>query len=226
MLQQEIKQKAVEFMSSFSKAPSLSELETVIEKNNWMIIYYDINGDDEEGTLSSIQLQDRARGVRAFASTTKSIKIVCILKNLRKEQKRRCLLHEWGHITLGHDLSNLSEEDDMEADQFADECIHFFDQLKRRKLIALISAAIVCLAAAIIIPITANQPAAAPVDGATYEETAASNLKPTDLVYVTPTGERYHLKDCQYVAHNDRATAITLEKAQEDGKTPCKVCFK
>jgi hypothetical protein len=44
----------------------------------------------------------------------------------------------------------------------------------------------------------------------------------SEIVYRTPSGERYHRADCQYV--RGKAIPLSLAEAKERGLTPCKVC--
>jgi hypothetical protein len=44
----------------------------------------------------------------------------------------------------------------------------------------------------------------------------------TEIVYRTPSGEKYHTATCSYV--KGKAIPITLREAKEKGLTPCKVC--
>jgi hypothetical protein len=43
-----------------------------------------------------------------------------------------------------------------------------------------------------------------------------------DIVYLTPTGEKYHTADCPSL--RDTAIPVTLEQAQLDGIEPCSKC--
>lgn len=67
--------------------------------------------------------------------------------------------------------------------------------------------------------------AAAFLSALPYEGMAQANPaplpSPTDQVYVTASGKRYHRKDCRYAK---TATAMTREEAEAKGLTPCKVC--
>jgi hypothetical protein len=70
------------------------------------------------------------------------------------------------------------------------------------------------------------QPAARP-DGQAAGVAAAANPDPNaqpnqGLVYVTPSGKRYHRQDCRHIRTG--ADAITVPQAIAAGKTPCKVC--
>lgn len=47
---------------------------------------------------------------------------------------------------------------------------------------------------------------------------------PTEFVYRTPTGRKYHREACRYVRGNPNASRVTLVQAKEAGLTPCLVC--
>jgi hypothetical protein len=44
----------------------------------------------------------------------------------------------------------------------------------------------------------------------------------SEIVYRTPSGERYHRADCRFV--KGKAIPLTLAEAKESGLTPCKIC--
>ena len=43
-------------------------------------------------------------------------------------------------------------------------------------------------------------------------------------VYVTPTGKKYHKRNCKTIAKSKTVTTLTIESAKKKGYTPCKVC--
>lgn len=56
-------------------------------------------------------------------------------------------------------------------------------------------------------------------------ELKESEIESTEtLVYVTPSGTKYHLEDCQYVNGKSVLTEYSIEDAEADGYKPCKVC--
>ena len=59
-----------------------------------------------------------------------------------------------------------------------------------------------------------------PVSPAVQPETQATNQEA--MVYVTPTGKKYHLVGCKTIKKS--STAIPLSQAKAEGYTPCKVC--
>jgi len=44
------------------------------------------------------------------------------------------------------------------------------------------------------------------------------------IVYITPTGKKYHQKDCTTLKKSKNISAITLEEALRRGLEPCSVC--
>ncbi|MCD8340945.1 MAG: hypothetical protein LUC87_02185 [Clostridiales bacterium] len=64
--------------------------------------------------------------------------------------------------------------------------------------------------------------AAASAEGAESALTAEAEDAEEILVYVTESGEKYHLSTCRYV--KDGGIALSLAEAKEQGYEPCKVC--
>lgn len=48
--------------------------------------------------------------------------------------------------------------------------------------------------------------------------------EPAKLVYVTPSGKKYHRTGCASLAEAAELTEYTLTEAQEAGYAPCKKC--
>ena len=59
-------------------------------------------------------------------------------------------------------------------------------------------------------------------DGTTQPSPEPMTTPASDIVYRTPSGERYHRATCSHV--KGKAIALTLKEAKERGLTPCKVC--
>ena len=56
----------------------------------------------------------------------------------------------------------------------------------------------------------------------TVAETTASEQQET--VYITKSGKKYHKSDCFYISGRD-TTSVTVEEAEQQGYSPCSVCF-
>ena len=48
----------------------------------------------------------------------------------------------------------------------------------------------------------------------------------TETVYVTRTGEKYHVEGCQYIEGKDNLRDMTAEEAEQAGYEPCSVCIR
>ena len=48
----------------------------------------------------------------------------------------------------------------------------------------------------------------------------------TNLVYITKTGEKYHIGDCKHISDKDNLMSLPLEQAVDMGYEPCKDCIK
>ena len=50
----------------------------------------------------------------------------------------------------------------------------------------------------------------------------SSNVIAENIVYITKTGKKYHIKNCRTI--KEEAYKISLSEAKYRGYTPCKVC--
>lgn len=48
----------------------------------------------------------------------------------------------------------------------------------------------------------------------------------TNIVYITKTGEKYHIGDCKHIADKDNLMSLPVEQAVDMGYEPCKDCIK
>jgi hypothetical protein len=65
-------------------------------------------------------------------------------------------------------------------------------------------------------PVQEEQPAAPQAADA-----KGNDAVPSDAVYATASGKKYHRKECRFAKN---ATPMTREEAQAKSLTPCKVC--
>lgn len=59
------------------------------------------------------------------------------------------------------------------------------------------------------------------------ESNVVSSLESEDtIVYITVTGKKYHLPDCQYINNKSNLTDMYVHEAESYGYKPCSICFK
>lgn len=168
--------------------------------------------------LKRYDLSEAAESIPAF-TYNEMAHIIFINDHLSHHDKLHKLLHELGHISLGHIGGNTlyllnKDEIEAEAETFVYIVLYNKKQTNRFQLILAILLILLSLAGLIIgYSIRSDKS-----DNKTYiEETDAS-----DIVYVTPTGRKYHSADCIYTKDKD---CTTLKRAEaEKLYSPCKVC--
>jgi len=135
------------------------------------------------------------------------------------------LLHECGHIELNH--QSISKLHEAEAWTFAYNVRYAFSRLIRMFLL-LVMCVIMC--AFYCTPsnsgLHTNQIAKEPTE--IFEPAAEIPSEPPEeqasIVYITPTGRKYHNKDC-YTIKNSNLIKCNLPDIQ-DQYGPCKICIK
>lgn len=60
----------------------------------------------------------------------------------------------------------------------------------------------------------------------TVQESDSSSVPLSKTVYVTRTGEKYHVEGCQYIEGKDDLRDMSAEEAEQAGYEPCSVCIR
>ena len=231
MLRIEIFRRAKKFMSQFEQLPSLNKLEKAIEQSGWTIIYYDDHGHDPEGILEKFKCREAALRTDAFVYQNGPVKFIALYDDFSKKSKKRRLYHECGHIFLKHEFSRLSEQQEQDAERFADCCMRW-----KRPGRSALPYCVTLLALAMLVLIarpfpgqeTTIQVVLSPVPPASYMSSVPdSSPLPalSDTVYFTPAGQKYHRYLCPYLAGKYDLIQLPLYDALQAGKTPCQYCY-
>jgi len=107
---------------------SFEALEKYINDAGYCVIFYNTDVGDAE--IKRYKLEAKAEKTKGFVYNSATTKIVFIDNDITAEDKRYILLHELGHILLGHlELSRISAENnillDIAADAYAYEMITY-----------------------------------------------------------------------------------------------------
>ena len=179
--------------------------------------------DSPEGKIEieAYKLQKLASERKSFAFDSK-VKYIFITSAAQEYEKIFLLLHELGHVLLGHTSPNCMKDSfncEMEADAFAYEVLHHKHRISP-KLVSVFLVLIAFLTGALI-PRSFLFPQKVEHLQDSISKTAA--IYETAVVYITPSGSKYHTADCRYVSGNAKAKKISLSEASHT-HTPCKVC--
>ena len=228
---------AKRFAKTFLKGNvNFEAVSNYINKIGYTINFY--NPSEVNILIEKYKLSDFSKTVHAFTVKAKEAKMVFIDRSMSAENKLRALLHETGHIVLGHmDISSTIADKrlhDMQAETFAYAVLTYKKDYKIlcSTICLVLTSAIAATLGYNLHPDTVQKPKqySVPVannitqsEDITETQAPMINENNAELVYVTKTGTRYHKPDCRYVKNNSTATAIQAEKAHKS-YTPCKVC--
>ena len=210
------------------------------------------NGDKR---IYALNIADVVKGKKSITVYKKNVKCVVINNNLSSEDKLFMILHEIGHILLGHiDTDYYNAVNNVKIDNEAEAFTYLSMHTSKSKyiiykLIKHKNAIISCICMSILISAFAvgyvtqekGKPAepqtaivsedvkSTPVITPTPRNTAiaAASANPPDnsvqMVYVTPTGKKYHKYSCHTIDKNT-AIEISIDKAKMAHLEPCKIC--
>ena len=191
----------------------LENVRKILYELGYSVIFFNTYSGDLE--IERYNLHEEKNKLRAF-SYSENARIVFINNNLSAEDKLYSALHELGHIVLGHLQTDITGRNkilmDIEADNFAYSVIY---RSRNSSVYILLSAVI--LSASVILG------AYITTFGHKSEELYETVRKTLDTVYVTPSGKKYHRRDCYYVRDKKNITELTIDEATT-AYLPCSVC--
>ena len=177
---------------------------------------------DEDNLIEKYELDSRAKIVHAFTVEEGNVKFVYVNNALSPENKRYAILHETGHIVLGHLISDdLIVNDrlrEMEAEAFAYMVLN--PPKQNRTLLALLILLIVLLVANLL-PVPASVQTSSLNNSYTAEMSAITDNQ-IEYVYITPSGKKYHRENCFYTKGKE-CTMLSKKEARKNYE-PCLVC--
>lgn len=208
-----IKKETRKLLRRIDRSPSLSRLQDLPEYN---IHYYNGKNLSGDEILQSIRETDYAKTVNSFSIERNGKKIIFIKDSISYEERVFLILHEIGHLVLGHHKNQdtyyaLTLEQEQEANFFA-ESICKYDKnklIKRNILLTSILTGFVLIGSVYFL---INH----------IDHTTTAKIDNTEC-FITATGRRYHM-GCDYLKDNEGVTWLTIKEAKENDYTPCKSC--
>lgn len=174
--------------------------------------------DENTSELRNLGLTEVAENRNGFTYCGE-LKIIFIRKSLDEQEKLHLLIHEIGHIMLGHletdFLTKQTKEKQAEAFVNFSFLYTYINSIKAKLFIFFVLTfmliySIIGSYTMYDITMTRNEKTHAVTIDVSSEET----------YYVTPTGKKYHIKDCIYAKNS---TPVSVQYAI-DNYFPCKVC--
>ena len=212
------------FIKKLHKDLSFESVRFYYEKKGWHVIFF-TPGDP---LVSRLGLSDKT-AENGFIFCDEFEKYIFINANLSAKEKRNTIFHEAGHIELNHDFSDLcSEAKEREAQEFANELIKYASENKKSLGKHKIVSAAFLIAVAISFYFIGSKTSTWQKNNSNTVNTVASAENTSDTqsqyVYVTPSGKKYHTKNCYYIRNNKTLQKIDLKTAKQN-YSPCSNCI-
>lgn len=232
---------AKRFAKSFSNEITFTELKNYVEKRlHYKLLFTDTEIGERELNRLNLKIPRTEKAITVNSGTSR---IVFMKGTLSEDDKIQCLLHECGHIVLGHVDIPIREINREKAQREAERFSYIvLSNIKKHsntthKLPVYLLIMIVCLQSVLII-FNFNKKHSADNSEELVQEafatstdynvfnTITNDVSPDDVgevFYVTAHGKKYHKPNCRYVKGKTNVKALTKEEAIKE-YMPCLVC--
>lgn len=222
----EIRKKAWNFCKSV-ETPDIDTITLFLKKQNFTVKYF------EPDDKNILELNPSAGKEKGFVYRSSTLRLVCVLKSLSVREKIKTLIHETGHVLLDKDFDSCSCKQ-TKAVKFSKYVHQTFEQPSAKyklwknnsflMLACLMSLSFLYLSVVYMSFGSAKIEDAAVQTGIVAENTDETVDKQVRQVYITPTGKKYHIKECTHI-HLETAKTLTIEEAKKGNYAPCKHCI-
>lgn len=219
---------AVKRFTKSVKSVDFENAKLFAESIGYRVVFFHTTKGDE--IIRKTGCEEEAKHYKAF-TWCKINNLIVIDYNQPCETRFYLLMHEIGHILLGHIGNNVQHMEnpilmDAEASSFITAVLNYRQNRTAkafRTMIALCLGIVIGFSAGKFAPPiqpTAIQPTKQPV--ATIQPDMQSQQEITDIVYVTQSGSKFHRAGCRYTKDKD-CTAMSRAEAIKK-YSPCAVC--
>ena len=223
-----IKQAAKKYLKA-AKRKDLSGAVAYLTSLGYSIVLF--NTPDGDEMVKAYGFDWEKDNLKAFTCCEENgISAVFIDGNLHNNDKAYLLLHEIGHILLKHiGDGRIKHRDklysDIEAETFVYEVLNYKNNTGKIASVAL--AILLSFASGYVLNYHPEPAIAARTQNVYMPAPTKTVETPADalenVVYVTSSGTKYHLKSCRYVKNKTNIIELSRDQAQKK-HTPCSVC--
>ena len=225
MTERQLKKIARQYAARLPDGLSYHAVKYDFEHHGWRFVLFNTeNGDRLIAELSADLLEyAKEQGGFVYAGTT--ARYVGVAANLTGEDRVNAMVHEAGHIELGHKLDlEYDPVAEAESRRFVTYVRNYKPLFWRRHLKKIVVCAC-CLAALLVgggiyyAAHSLQQP-----NDVTPVSAPAPSTEEDPLVYYTSSGEKYHKKGCPIIKYKTNVTETRLSEAVRRLE-PCSFCF-
>lgn len=181
-----------------------------------------------QAIIDAYNLHDNVEHRKIFMFASDNVKLLFIHKYMSETDMIHYLLHELGHIYLGH-TNRINDEttQEREADDFAAQVKLMLALQNSFRFLAVTLAAVILIGAAHHFTGNKVVPVSVPQNNieAVPEPTPLSiHQIDGETVFKTTGGEKIHRADCIYIQNKTNIIELSKTEAIAAGYEPCKVC--
>lgn len=198
-----------------------SKLKNTVCNMGYTVIEFsrDCNDKDVATVIENLNLYEAISVSMGFTYVSKDYRLVFVNENLNEEEKLLVLSHEVGHIVCEHfstaSIIGNDVRDEYEANEFSHYILNrgfvgkVFDYVLIYRKISVIALIMLCVLT-IFACVCVNK---------------QEDSKYKDDLYITSSGEHYHIKECIYIRNKTNVKRLTKEAYKSGDYTPCSVCL-
>ncbi len=194
-------------------------LKDYAQQLGYSILFY--NSSAGVAAIKAYELSSLVQTREAFTLDAE-IKAIFITPNVDENKMLFLILHEIGHIELGH-TDELSKKDsyvaEMEASVFAYKVLS--PHRRSFSVFALCATAITAFLIGLLFSFVPIKQSPSLAQGGVADVETTYKQKTGQIFYITENGTKYHLRSCQYVTSD--ATPVYYGEIQYTHK-PCRIC--
>lgn len=185
------------------------------------------NTNDVKILIDTYDLQGCISSYQSFIFVGDDVKLLFLREHMAEDELIHYMLHELGHIWLKHNPNTYdSAYQERTADEFAVKVKILLNQQKR--IIKVLVVCSVCFwILCVYFSIKSSNPIINLSSNTTQQPISVSSYAAeySEGVYVTTSGKKYHLPNCQHVRYKTNTIEISKEEAVKLEYEPCKVCI-
>lgn len=187
-----------------------------LEHRGYSVVFF--NTEKGDALLASYNITMEDTSAFTVCGTTKTVFVDDLLHT---NDKLYALLHECGHVVLEHIGRNqLRMQDERrtenEAEAFAYKVLNYSPPKTMRNTLLSVLASVLIIACTTLV---CSRLFAAPAPSSVVQTSSSFS---DEIVYVTPTGAKYHRESCYYAKHHNSSRMYKSEA--EKTRTPCSMC--
>lgn len=196
-------------------------LSSAASRLGYTIVYYSrgVNATDVETLISEFHLEGLVKTSNGFLYTSGDYRLIFLNSDLSNDEKTIVLSHEIGHIVCKHLHSDQGIGFDVREEYEANEFSHYLLNPTSLQKIGQTASNHKKTLIAIMLVLTLL------IGGIVTSSVVKKHNSYYGEYYITPTGTKYHKKDCVFVKNKNNVRRLTKEEFESGDYTPCEMCL-